>query len=243
VFLVALAQNACASLIGATDVPDPAATGADAGDDSQGGSDPVDAALPDAAETTTDFADAVAAYADAPADVGADHMVPADVAAGTAADSSSDSGAASDGAMRDAAAVCTGDLSNIGAGDFHVSLTLTSASTGTATVALANQRSACGRGMFWDLHSDHGALRAETDDAVNYTALLSTTRIDDGRPHDVLLQRRNGTLSLYVDGLIGALSASSASFGPLPRLVAGTDVCSQDIAFTGTLKNLCVASP
>jgi hypothetical protein len=148
-----------------------------------------------------------------------------------------------DGGAQDAASVCRDDLSNIGAGDFHISLSLTSASTGSASVALLNQRSACGRGLFWDVHLDHGALRVETDDTMNYTPLLTTTRVDDGRSHDVLIQRRSGTLSLYLDGLSLTSAASAASFGRLPPLVEGSDVCPQYVAFTGTLASLCVASP
>jgi len=45
--------------------------------------------------------------------------------------------------------VCQGDLSNVGIGDFHVSLSVTT--TQGRLVALLNQRGQCNPSVFWDI--------------------------------------------------------------------------------------------
>jgi hypothetical protein len=144
------------------------------------------------------------------------------------------------------AAPCTGDLSAIGTGDFHVSLTVTSTQTGL--VALVNQRRDCVPSVFWDLRMDAGLLYVEVDDVAHYTALSTTgAAINDGRPHDLAARRIAGTLTAYVDGVDAGSSTSLASLGALAPLVSGTDVCvtSSDgtAALAGVITNLCVTSP
>jgi hypothetical protein len=141
---------------------------------------------------------------------------------------------------------CRGDLSNIGTADFHVSLSVTTTQTGL--VAVANQRSECIPSAFWDIRIDGGFVLVEADDVASYGALQSPgPRVDDGRPHDVLFQRKSHVLSVYVDDAGGAQTTpSTASFGQLPPVAVKTDVCTpQDgtVALTGTVAGLCVASP
>lgn len=61
--------------------------------------------------------------------------------------------------------------------------------------------------------------------AIDSSASGCTT-VNDGNTHQVVVVRQSGSLSVYVDGLYDAgPSASSASFGTLPALATGTDVC------------------
>jgi hypothetical protein len=140
---------------------------------------------------------------------------------------------------------CPGDLSNVGTGDFHVACTVTTAQTGR--VALANQRSWCFYQDMWDLRMEAGVPVIELDDEAgvnHYTRLWSVGHpIDDGQPHDVLVERVSGTLSINIDGVRTASTAATESIGPLPPLVVGSDVC---IGVDGTgvltppLQNLCI---
>jgi hypothetical protein len=154
--------------------------------------------------------------------------------------------AADAGASPPDAAPCRGDLSNIGAADFHVSLSVTTSQTGL--VAVVNQRSQCNPSVFWDIRIDAGLLFVEADDVASYGALQSPgPRVDDGRPHSVLFQRKSDVLSVYVDDAGGMpTTPSTASFGNLPPVAVGTDVCiPQDgtVALKGTVSDLCIASP
>src|SRR5258706_9335725 len=116
----------------------------------------------------------------------ADASLDADVDANDgSADVSSDSGAHD-------APKCTGDLSNVGNGDFHVSFMLTTNQAGI--VALASQRGICMHGRFWDVHLVNGAISPETDDGVRYTSFNSTRTVNDGKPHAIVVARVAGTL-------------------------------------------------
>jgi hypothetical protein len=150
------------------------------------------------------------------------------------------------GAVSSDAASCNGDLSNIGTADFHVSLTVTTLQTGL--VAVVNQRNQCGPSVFWDIRVDTGFVYVEADDITSYGAIQSLgPRVDDGRPHDVLFQRKSHVLTVYVDDAGGMpTTPSTASFGTLPPAVVGKDVCiPQDgtVALVGSVSNLCIASP
>jgi hypothetical protein len=141
-------------------------------------------------------------------------------------------------------ASCTGDLSGIGTGDFHISFTVTS--TQTPLVALANQRNWCSYTNMWDLRMEAGVPIMELDDEAgepHYTILWGAgPRIDDGRPHDVLIERVSGTLSVNVDG-VAASKAAPASLGPLPPLEVGNDICigrDGTVLLTNLPTNLCI---
>ena len=122
------------------------------------------------------------------------------------------------------AAVCDGDLSNVGTGDFRISLQVTTTQTGW--VAVANQRGQCIPSVFWDIRIDDGLVHVEVDDVAHYTAITSTgPKVNDGAPHAILAVRASGTLTVYVNGGASGSQASTASLGPLPPLRIGTDVC------------------
>jgi hypothetical protein len=147
----------------------------------------------------------------------------------------------------DANPPCRGDLSNIGTNDFRVSFGITTSQSQFS--AIANQRSVCAHGVYWDIRMTSGGLiAAETDDAVHYTPLTSAgARINDGRLHDVVLQRSGGTLTVFVDGAPSGSAASLASFGALAPLRLRSDVCTTAIdgtnTFVGAISNVCLSSP
>ena len=171
---------------------------------------------------------------------------------------------ASDGAadaMRDAATCANGigGLSNIGTQDFRISFRILTTQRGW--VALLNQRGACTTGYFWDIRQctpgrvgcpADGTVFVETDnnDNPSYQALFSKGTINDGNPHDVVVARIAGTLTIYIDGATSGAEASVASFGnAMPPLQVGKDACigapagDPTVALTGTLSNLCITSP
>lgn len=222
----------------------PVAPGLDAGSDATPGStDAASDAGFDASPTDASPADASAVDGSS----GDASAVDASLDGGT--DGSSDAGA-SDASSADAAdaapPVCTGDLSNLGTGDFHVNFTITTAQ-GNGEVAVISQRDVCSNGMFWDVRMGNGQLGVETDDGQgDYTAISGTTVVNDGQPHQVKIARVSGTISFTIDGAAAGSTTSPASFSALPALVSGTDICvGQDstVVFVGTLANVCVGSP
>jgi hypothetical protein len=142
------------------------------------------------------------------------------------------------------AAVCDGDLSSIGTGDFRVSLRVTTTQAGW--VAVANQRGMCRPAVFWDIRLDDGFVYIEVDDIASYTAFTSTgPKVNDGAPHDVSVQRAAGVLTVYVDGGASGSQPSRAALGPLPPVQIGTDVCvgavgDDTVALVGTISDPCV---
>jgi hypothetical protein len=201
----------------------------------------------DAAATDAAFADAkpptdagLPTDAGAKTDAGEDASVPpADAAPDVKKDT-----AAPDAADAKVAVPCGGDLSNIGTGDFHIAFDLRTTQSGLA--ALLNQRAACSPGKYWDLRFSSGQIEIETDDVASYTNLVSTgPDLNDGAPHSVVVARVSGTLTITVDGVDSGSTAAGASFGALPALASGVDVCDGNdgtVAFQGTLSSVCVSA-
>ncbi len=139
---------------------------------------------------------------------------------------------------------CTGDLSGVGAGDFQVSLSITTQQPGL--VALVNQREQCAPSVFWDIRMEDGLLFVVVDDVAHYTAIHTTgAAINDGRAHAVAVRRIAGVLTVSVDGVDASPQASLASLGALAPLAIGTDPCVQSTdgtaAFSGPIAAVCVA--
>jgi hypothetical protein len=143
------------------------------------------------------------------------------------------------------AAVCDGDLSSVGTGDFRISVQVTTTQTGW--VAVASQRGQCGPSVFWEIRIADGFVYVEVDDVAQYTAITSTgPKVNDGAPHAILVVRASGTLTVYVDGGASGSGASGASLGPLPPLQLGTDVCvgavgDDTAALVGAVTGACVS--
>jgi hypothetical protein len=145
----------------------------------------------------------------------------------------------------DGAPVCSSNLSNIGTGNFVISIDLRTTESGLA--ALVNQRASCSSSTYWDLRLSSGELRFESDDGTSYTDLTSTgPEIDDGAPHTVLVQRVDQTVTIYVDGNASGAAASRAAFGALPSLALESDPCDGydgTAAYQGTLAVVCIGAP
>ena len=143
------------------------------------------------------------------------------------------------------APACVGDLSGVSTGSFRISFTLKTTQAGL--VALLNQRAACTLASFWDIRLFKGGLFVETDDSQAYTTITaSNLGINDGLPHEVVVERLAGNLLVLVDDVQVGSNASAANFAGLPPLVVGTDACDSTdgtIPLVGSLTNLCVAAP
>jgi hypothetical protein len=111
---------------------------------------------------------------------------------------------------------------------------------------LLNQRATCTlASSFWDIRLSNGALLVETDDSQMYTSVTASgPAINDGLPHDVVVERLAGNLVVLVDSVQVGSEASVTNFGRLPPLVVGVDACDAGgtIALVGSLTNLCVAA-
>jgi hypothetical protein len=85
------------------------------------------------------------------------------------------------------------------------------------------------------------------DDISNYTQISGVgPRLDDGAAHDVLVQRRSGTLYVYVDGNLTGTSGSEEALTNLTPVSAGVDVCDgQDgtASLAGSITQVCVNNP
>jgi hypothetical protein len=141
---------------------------------------------------------------------------------------------------------CKNDLSNIGTGDFTIAFTLTTSQSGI--IAVANQRTVCNNGMFWDVHLSNGIVQAETDDNANHHGEADTTGtlVNDGQPHSILIQRRFGALTVAVDGAPRGAANSTSAFGQLAPLRIGSSPCvghTGYYALVGTIHDVCVTSP
>jgi hypothetical protein len=213
-----------------------------------------DGAFPSDADSLPDLTPQAAAGDSTGGEVQSDGGGPSDASMSAAGDSTVGGSVANDAAEEgplgdavnlDDSAGCTGDLSDIGTNDFGISFTVKSVEG--ALVALANQRGACGPSVFWDVRMSDGFIYVEVDDRTNYTTFTtSSVRVNDGRPHDVVIQRSAEVVVASVDGVRSAAYGATASLGKLAPVMSGTDVCASNdmtAALVGTLSNLCVTSP
>jgi hypothetical protein len=189
-------------------------------------------------------------------------------AAGGAAGSTAGSGGAAGGSAGAAGGtagtgvVCGNDLSNVGTGDFTISLTLTTTamnSTGHAgtllgETAVIDQRSTCNSSApFWDIRaglpptgSPANAfwIDIETNDTTADDSTGNMVVLNDGVPHMVVVTRISGTMRVSVDGVAGTPVPSTSNFGALAPLAKGTDVCDGvdgTVPLVGTVTNVCIS--
>lgn len=193
----------------------------------------TDAATSDASDGGTDASDAADAH-DANDASDAHDATDATDASADAADAADAGPSCTDGG--------TGDLSNVGSGDFVIQFTITTSAT--VLSAVLNQRAVCNHGVFWDIRLNaNGTLGIETDDGSRYTAFSSSASVNDGSPHAVVVRRIAGTLSVTVDGAPSGSQGSTSSWGSLAALKNGTDVCvgfDTTVALSGSVTNVCV---
>jgi hypothetical protein len=228
------------------------------GDETSASSEAGDAA--DASSEYTDSSTADANDADAGDSNGSESSSGDSSESGSVDGGPGDSSTTESGALdaaRDGSA-CVGDLSNIGTGDFHISLTVTTARM--TRTALVNQRASCATTFcmqpdtFWDIRLLNGALFIETSDSARNCSQVTTNGassndggalVNDGQPHRVIVQRVAQTLTAYIDGVARGSAPSKSSFGQLPP-VSKTDPCEatgNTAPFLGSIANLCVTSP
>jgi len=262
--VAALATSGCAlPLAGEEEIPDDTGDAAGLSTEGPGSSDAGSAGADTAAQSAdaqtkeASSSDATAGGGGAQEDASVDGVADTSLYPGagdghtedSSRDSSADSSADSSPSVRDGASdsaiACGPTLSNAGAGDFDISFTFTTTQTGL--VALLNQRKSCAPSTYWDIRLFGGVVRVEIDDVPNYTQVTSAVGwFDDGLPHDVAVQRRSGTLNLYVDGVVSGTSASAEVLHGLGPVSSGVDVCEgQDgtTALVGTLTNVCLSDP
>ncbi|SRR6266498_14084 len=142
--------------------------------------------------------------------------------------------------------VCTGDISNIGTGEFSISFRI--ATVSSAKSGILSQRVLCTSREFWDIrlfNAGHLLIELEANGGADYDALLSTLTINDGVFHEVRVCRRLAKLYIFIDEKAAGSIPSQASLGPLAPLATGTSVC-MDIDGTSTLVgailDVCVGS-
>jgi hypothetical protein len=198
---------------------------------------------------------ATAADASLDSSITGQDVVQTEMVDGSAASDARRESAVSDGAMTDAVATdssvtvvtrsdgstCKDDLSNIGTADFDISFTVASEQTGV--VALVNQRVSCNDTDFWDVQMNGGFITVEVSAQGDETSFPGSVRMNDGRPHDVLVRRVSERLAIYVDGFESGPNSAPIAVGPLAALSTGTDPCMGAQSFVGTITNLCIASP
>lgn len=147
------------------------------------------------------------------------------------------------------AQACLTDLSNVGAGDFHVRFRM--ATTAMEYMALLNQRGSCDVGVFWEVQTIQGYVIVEVDDGTSDVPLdgrlfAHVHSVADGLPHDVVVARVGGLLSLAVDGQIAGSVADPGVLGTMPPLKLGTSPCvglNGLTVFVGQLTNVCLTNP
>lgn len=141
-------------------------------------------------------------------------------------------------------ACCTDTLSNVGAGDFTITLTLVTRATVQSTVAY--QRDTCGSSTFWDVQMRaDGTVTVETDDggAGDYAMIHGTAVVNDGASHRIVVARRGQQMRLSVDGTVDGTAASSSTFGLLSPLgIAHGNPCEAAglAPLAGTVTDVCL---
>ena len=100
------------------------------------------------------------------------------------------------------------DVGNFGTSDFTVEFWL--ATTNTAHMQyVMDKRAVCNFGSFWSLNLGFGVPGVELNDGLhNYVALPASRFIADGQFHHVALVRQGTAVSLFVDGVLDAVTTS-----------------------------------
>ena len=146
------------------------------------------------------------------------------------------------------ASPCTQDLKNIGTGAFSISFTLKTTQP-DPVIALANQRSVCSNGVYWDIRLVGGLLYIEISDLQTGLATFTIpgSPLNDGAAHDIVVRRALRNVLVTVDGTVSTAGMANQSFdGTLFPLRSGKDVCvgtdkTKPLDATlGGITNLCV---
>jgi hypothetical protein len=147
----------------------------------------------------------------------------------------------------EAGPACLTDLSNVGAGDFHIAFTLTATVSGVV-LDLLNQGTVCqGSSPAWDVAvGPSGSIEGSTFDGTAIVSLHTTTTVNDGAPHHVVYARTSGVLWASTDGVAdnsGVQDDSDLTDMPALQVGAGDPCTTTPLSGHGTLTDLCITTP
>ena len=171
-----------------------------------------------------------------------------DGATGDDADSASDrssSDSATDGSSSDSqngpdAPSCSSGLSDVHTGDFLISFTMQTGQPDNY-IGLVDQRTICVNGLFWDAWLVAHQVRLELSDNSRYAALsTSGAPLNDNNPHDVVITRTNGVVTILTDGALAGSQTMDQNLGSLPPLLIGNARCPGVVAISHAITNVCV---
>jgi hypothetical protein len=139
---------------------------------------------------------------------------------------------------------CSGDLSNVHAGNFLISFTIQTNQPDNF-IGLVNQRNVCvGAGLFWDamLVNQHVRLElSESTDNSRYVSLVSSGGpLNDNNRHDVVVTRTSDVVKMMIDGQLAGSKTMDQNLGSLPPLRIGNGVCPGVVTIRETIANVCV---
>lgn len=142
-------------------------------------------------------------------------------------------------------AACVPSLSNVGTGDFTVSMTVTTRASTLSTIAC--QRSVCnGNNPLWEVLMDPGGTLAIAvdDDAGHLCQFHSSTIINDDASHNIVITRRHAQLAVNIDGADAGSVPCATSVGLLPAMtILSGDPCEHItslVPLVGTVTNVCL---
>ena len=160
-----------------------------------------------------------------------------------------DSAPLADFSALDLESPCVPSLANVGQGDFSIRFRITTAASVLSTVLF--QRAECDALKdFWevDLLATGQLQIAVGEGNQGYATLTTTTTVNDGKPHFLVIERRAKQLSVLVDGTTegGSVVAAPAALHDLPPLgIANSNPCSSAGVHTlnGTVSDVCLSAP
>ena len=143
-------------------------------------------------------------------------------------------------------APCLTDLSGVGTGDFSIHFTLTTTEH-ILTLGLLSQRTGCNEtSAYWDVSlSPTGGIVAVTNDGAHRVFVVAGNSLNDGKPHEVDVVRRDGQFWYASDGTINSTPTPDPySFGAFPLLIIGSSTCAQETPALGhaTISNVCLTA-
>jgi hypothetical protein len=117
---------------------------------------------------------------------------------------------------------------NVGAADFVLSFAILTTQQGISDVL--SKRVICNRGSHWDVRLYDGKFVVTLDEgSANYTWWVSSTPVNDGSWHVVMLVRSGATNRLFVDGVLDSTVISPVgapgNIANGAHLFAGTGPC------------------
>jgi hypothetical protein len=135
---------------------------------------------------------------------------------------------------------CSAGLSNVHTGDFLISFTMQTNQSDNF-IGLVDQRTICVNGLFWDAWLVDQHVRLELSDNSRYASLVTKgVPLNDNNPHDVLITRTNGVVTIVVDGALAGSQTMDQNLGSLPPLLIGNGRCPGVVAIRQAITNACV---